>query len=154
MSEEEFFNAMDMDMDLSFLQPVDSPQSGPDATSSAVVDTGMNCGKVDLSSTRLLDAQSDGRKCNSTISHIEEPHSQTPAHALQTSSALCHNVKHTTMTTSTAAAAAPTKSLAAWTFNKKKRKRIYVSLTGQKLTGPDAIRQCREGIQLVLYFLM
>ena len=48
-------------------------------------------------------------------------------------------------TTSATAPRAPTKGLATWTFNKKKRKRVYISLTGKKMTGPEAVRQCRLG---------
>ena len=147
MSEEEFFNAMDMDMDLSFLHPADSPHST--TNTECPNEMSSDDGEVAHSSTTPLNARDDHTICEPTIPHsIEAPQKSPLVQYPHLSTTLSHSGKQTTVTSSTAIATVPTKSLAAWTFNKKKRKRIYISLTGQKLTGPEAIRQCREGILL------
>lgn len=152
MSEEEFFNAMDMDIDLSFLQPADSPQSRPADTK---FPTKVSSGDINVSSRTLIEHQ-DERKIEPTLSHIASPHDQQLPNQQPETSVLAHTTNPTNIAavTTVTAAAVPTKSLATWTFNKRKRKRIYVSLTGKKLTGPEAIRQCREGAFLFVNVLL
>jgi hypothetical protein len=165
MSEEEFFNAMDMNMDLSFLHSVESPEN-----TSLKSDSPTNCANefsTEYDTKRreinLLDSNvhdDDGGK----FEHNKDLLAKSPSRSSQISRTFSVTVPPPSPSSSSSLQPPPpppptttttttTKSLAAWTFNKKKRKRVYVSLTGQKLTGQEAVRQCRQGFYCYYYVM-
>lgn len=120
--DEDQFHTTDLDIDLSFLHSQESAGS----------DSGLASSISPQSQPQVLkEIPSD-----TVVKSVTMPVTTVTDHQ---ESSLRPN------TTSATAPRAPTKGLATWTFNKKKRKRVYISLTGKKMTGPEAVRQCRLG---------
>ena len=123
--EEEYFDEMDINLDLSFLHPEDSPLKIVEVVTES--DKGGRRGSIAVDSEEIAVRDMSYRKSDqAAIDEVKTSEVFPPENGKSSNSV-------------------PTASLATWTFNKRKRKRVYVSLTGQKFSGPEAIKQCREG---------